>query len=55
MLSKSIPVRRVAYVDLNPEHSAANMEFAKTVAGNRGLDVRVFATVAEAEAWLRSG
>ncbi len=52
---KSMPVRRVAYVDLNPEHSSANMDFAKDVAVNRGLDVRVFATVAEAEGWLRPG
>lgn len=51
---KSMPVHRIAYVDLNPEHSSVNMEFAKTVAVNRGLDVRVFVTVAEAEQWLRS-
>jgi hypothetical protein len=52
---KSMPVHRVAFVDLNPEHSPANMEFAKSVAMNRGLDVRMCVTVAEAEEWLRSG
>jgi hypothetical protein len=52
---KSLPVHRVAYIDLNPEHSMANMEFAKSVAVNRGLEVRVFATVAEAQEWLNSG
>jgi hypothetical protein len=52
---KSIPVRQVAYVDLNPAHSTTNMEFAKSVAVNRGLEVRVFATVDEALEWIRSG
>jgi hypothetical protein len=52
---KSMPVRRVAYVDLNPEHSSANMDFAKDVAMNRGLDVRMFANATEAEKWLISG
>ena|ERR1700722_8828297 len=51
---KGLPVHRVAYVDLNPVHSSANMEFAKSVAMNRGLEVQVFATVAEAEKWLHS-
>lgn len=51
---KSMPVLRVAYVDLNPAHSATNLEFARTVALNRGLEVMVFATVAEAEQWLDS-
>ncbi len=52
---KGLPVHRVAYVDINPEHSSANMEFAQSVAVNRGLEVQVFATVAEAEKWLHSG
>ncbi len=45
-------IRRIAYVDLNPEHSQADMKFAETVAVNRGLNVRVFATVQDAQAWL---
>lgn len=43
---------QMAYVDTNPEHDASQLEFIETVAVNRGVKVRVFATVAEAEAWL---
>ena len=46
-------LRRVAYVDSNPDHSYANMKFATTVASNRGLNVRMFSSVKEAEEWLR--
>jgi len=45
-------VRRLAYVDVNPAHSRPDMQFAETVAVNRGINVRLFATVAEAEQWL---
>jgi hypothetical protein len=41
---------RIAYVDVNAESDL--MEFAENVAVNRGLPVRVFPTVADAEAWL---
>ena len=51
--SRSI-LRRVAYVDTNPEHAAADTQFVETVAVNRGMNVRAFATVPEAEAWLTS-
>jgi len=34
--------------------SGDSMQFAETVATNRGLHVRVFPTVAAAEAWLRT-
>jgi hypothetical protein len=47
-------VRRAAYVDINPEHAPADTQFVETVAVNRGMNVRVFATVPEAEAWLSS-
>ena len=40
----------IAYVDVNA--SGDLMEFAETVAMNRGLPVHIFATVAEAEKWL---
>lgn len=41
----------IAYVDAN---AAGNrMEFAETVALNRGLPVRLFSSVADAEKWLR--
>ena len=45
-------VRRIAYVDANREHSAADMKFAETVASNRGLNIRLFSNVQEAEQWL---
>ncbi len=40
----------IAYVDVNAEGDL--MKFAETVAVNRGLPVRVFASVADAQAWL---
>jgi hypothetical protein len=40
----------IAYVDVNAEGN--RMEFAETVAVNRGLPVRVFFSVREAENWL---
>jgi len=42
--------KAIAYVDVNAEGD--QMKFAETVALNRALPVRVFATVAEAEIWL---
>lgn len=40
----------VAFVDVNA--SGDLMKFAETVANNRGVPLYVFASVAEAEAWL---
>ena len=40
----------IAYVDIYAEGDL--MEFAETVAINRALPVRIFATIAEAEKWL---
>jgi len=40
----------IAYVDVNAEGDL--MEFAETVAVNRGLPVVVFSSVSEAEKWL---
>jgi hypothetical protein len=48
-------IRRIAYVDLNPEHSAPDMKFAENVAVNRGVNVHVFSNVRDAEAWLVEG
>jgi hypothetical protein len=45
-------VLRIALVDKNPEHDAALMRFAETVAVNRGVQMRVFADVAAAAVWL---
>jgi hypothetical protein len=41
----------IAYVDVNAQGPL--MKFAEDVAVNRGVRVRVFGTVAEAERWLR--
>jgi hypothetical protein len=43
-------LRTVAYVDVNA--GGELMKFAETVANNRGVPMNLFATVAEAEAWL---
>ena len=42
-----------AYVDVNADGNL--MEFAETVAINRGVPVAVFSTVADAEKWLLNG
>jgi hypothetical protein len=41
----------IAYVDVNAV-AFTTMTFAENVAVNRGLPVRIFATVADAEKWL---
>jgi hypothetical protein len=41
----------IAYVDVNAEGDLMN--FAETVAVNRGLPVKVFSCVSEAEKWLQ--
>ena len=43
-------VKAIAFVDVNAESNM--MQFAETVAVNRGVPVVVFSTVAEAEKWL---
>jgi hypothetical protein len=40
----------IAYVDVNAEN--ITMEFAETVARNRGIPISVFSTVSDAEKWL---
>ena len=47
-------IDRLAYVDINPVHDPEANKFAEDVAVNRGIFVRIFATVQEAEAWLES-
>ena len=42
--------RAIAYADVNARGDS--MQFAATVAVNRGLPLKVFAAVAAAEAWL---
>jgi len=43
-------LRRIAYVDGGRDPAKA--KFAETVARNRGVNVRLFATVEEAKKWL---
>jgi hypothetical protein len=45
-------IRLMAFVDVNATNPA-NMKFGEDVAVNRGVTVRVFDTVPEAEKWLR--
>jgi hypothetical protein len=42
--------KNIAYVDVNAESNS--MDFIENAAVNRGLPVRVFPTVADAEKWL---
>jgi hypothetical protein len=45
-------VQRIAYVDVNPEHSSSLMKFAESAAIDRGVNARVFSTLASAEKWI---
>jgi hypothetical protein len=45
-------VSKLAFLDVNPRHVAADMKFAETLAVNRLLNVRFFADRHEAERWV---
>lgn len=45
-------VRAIAYVDVNAEHDLDKMQFAEDVAVNRGVFVKLFSSVPDAEKWL---
>ena len=45
-------LKSIAYVDNNSAHAGDIAEFAETVAVNRGVNVRLFESVAAAERWL---
>lgn len=45
-------IRKIAYVDMNPEHDLTRMEFAEDRAVNMGVNVRLFPTVETARSWL---
>ena len=45
-------VRRIAYIDVNPEHNMRSMQFAETVAMNRAVNVRLFSSAVDAQKWL---
>ncbi len=47
-------IRYVAFVDTNPEHDFAEMQFAETVAVNRGVNLKVFRDLPSATEWIRS-
>jgi hypothetical protein len=44
----------IAYVDANPTNGQGLMHFAESLAITKGLNVRVFHSVREAESWLGS-
>lgn len=44
--------KRIAYVDTNPARLPDRAEFAEMAANKLGVNVRLFGTVAEAEAWF---
>lgn len=47
-------IQKVAYVDVNPEHSTGFMRFAAKIGISLGIGVYVFQTVLEAEQWIRA-
>jgi hypothetical protein len=46
---------RIAYVDASVDRDPARIRFAETVARNRGVNVKLFHNVEEAERWLSAG
>ena len=46
-------LRLMAFVDAHPGRDPSNVEFGQMVSRNRGMMVRAFGTVKEAETWLR--
>src|SRR6185503_8510868 len=52
-LDRSPSIRRIALVDINPDHNPEDMKFGETAAMNRGMNFRVFPTVVAAETWIR--
>jgi len=46
-------LKRIALVDLNPEHDPSRLEFAEDAAANRGVNLRLFASVNAAQQWLQ--
>jgi len=48
----ALKLRKIAYVEKSREKDQSKVHFAETVAVNRGVNVRLFGDVAEAERWL---
>ena len=47
-------LERIAYVDADHEQAPDATEFAALVAVNRGVNIRLFRSLSEAEHWLQS-
>lgn len=45
-------IKKIGYVDLNPERSGSNIDLGEQVARDQGVNVRAFTSVEAAEAWL---
>ena len=45
-------ILRIAYIDMNKDHDRKALQFAETVALNRGINVRLFDNRQEALRWL---
>ena len=45
-------ISQIAYVDVNPEHSGTNVDLGVAVARDRGVNVRSFLNLGDAEEWL---
>ena len=48
----ALKLRKIAYVEKSREKDEGKVHFAETVAVNRGVNVKLFRDVAEAERWL---
>jgi|SRR5271166_3749960 len=46
-------LKRIALIDHNPEHDSSRMEFPEDLAVNRGVNLRLFKSVAAAQQWLQ--
>ncbi|WP_331612195.1 hypothetical protein [Povalibacter sp.] len=51
-ISDATRMRRIAFVDANPQHSLDRAEFVELAANNLGANVRRFQNVVDAERWL---
>jgi len=48
----ALKLRKIAYVESSREKDEGKVHFAETVAVNRGVNVKLFRDVGEAERWL---
>jgi len=45
-------ILQIAYVDVNPEHASSSVDLGVAVARDRGVNVRSFGSLRDAEEWL---